>query len=135
MFKILEKFQLYEGHKRFNTIREDHDTLKLHQAVARHVSATGLDNLSLPTLSKHSKMSDNDKDIWNAAYREKYTGLHEQQKAWSYIMEEEYQILLKTFNASILPTMAISTIKYNKHGKPKRAKYRIVALGNLDPHD
>ena len=31
--------------------------------------------------------------------------------------------------------MAISTVKYDEHGKPKRAKYRIVALGNLDPHD
>ena len=31
--------------------------------------------------------------------------------------------------------MAISTIKYDKCGKPKRAKYRIVALGNLDPHE
>ena len=34
-----------------------------------------------------------------------------------------------------LPTMAISTIKYDENGKPKRAKYRIVALGNLDPHE
>ena len=28
--------------------------------------------------------------------------------------------------------MAISTIKYDEDGRPKRAKYRIVALGNLD---
>ena len=32
-----------------------------------------------------------------------------------------------------LPSMAISTIKY-ENGKPVRAKYRIVALGNLDHH-
>jgi len=31
--------------------------------------------------------------------------------------------------------MAISTIKHDEFGRPKRAKYRIVALGNLDPHD
>lgn len=31
--------------------------------------------------------------------------------------------------------MAISTIKYNGNGEPDCAKYRIVALGNLDPHD
>mmetsp|Transcript_10476 Transcript_10476/g.14799 ORF Transcript_10476/g.14799 Transcript_10476/m.14799 type:complete len:182 (+) Transcript_10476:2-547(+) len=33
-----------------------------------------------------------------------------------------------------MPTMAISTIKYNKDGMPTRAKCRILALGNLDPH-
>ena len=31
--------------------------------------------------------------------------------------------------------MAISTIKYDQHGLPSGAKYRIVALGNLDPND
>ena len=31
--------------------------------------------------------------------------------------------------------MAISTIKYDKDGLPKRAKYRVVALGNLDPNE
>ena len=135
VFSMIEKFQLYEGHKRFDKIREDHDKIKFHQSVARHVSAAGLDNMSPPTLSKHSQMTDNDKTIWDAAYREEYTGLHEQQQAWSYITEAEYKILCKTFDPSILPTMAISTIKYDEHGKPKRAKYRIVALGNLDPHE
>ena len=31
--------------------------------------------------------------------------------------------------------MAISTIKYDEMGQPKRAKYKILALVNLDPHD
>ena len=30
--------------------------------------------------------------------------------------------------------MAISALKYDKNGNKQRAKYRIVALGNLDPH-
>eukprot|EP00957_Ditylum_brightwellii_P109227 8331803-Ditylum_brightwellii.AAC.1 len=30
--------------------------------------------------------------------------------------------------------MAIATLKYDEDGNPKRAKYRIVALGNLDPY-
>ena len=135
VFHLLDTFQLYEGHKRFDKIKEDHATLQFHQEVARHVSAAGLETLSTPTLTKHFKMSPNDKAIWDAAYKEEYMGLHEQQKAWSYITEEEYQVLCKTFNPSILPTMAITTIKYDEHGEPKRAKYRIVALGNLDPHD
>ena len=62
-------------------------------------------------------------------------GLHEQQQAWSYITEDEYKTLCKSFTPSILPTMAISTIKYDENGNPKRAKYRIVALGNLDPYE
>jgi len=33
-----------------------------------------------------------------------------------------------------LPTMVIATIKYDANNKPKRAKYRIVVLGNLDYH-
>jgi len=33
-----------------------------------------------------------------------------------------------------LPTMAIATIKYDEHNQPKCAKYRIVVLGNHDPH-
>ena len=32
-----------------------------------------------------------------------------------------------------LPTMAISTMKCDENMKPKRAKWIIVALGNLDP--
>ena len=31
--------------------------------------------------------------------------------------------------------MAVSTIKFDKDGMPKRAKYRIVALGNLEYRD
>jgi len=30
--------------------------------------------------------------------------------------------------------MAITTIKYDGNNKPKRAKYRLVVLGNLDYH-
>jgi hypothetical protein len=30
--------------------------------------------------------------------------------------------------------MAIATIKYDENNKPKRAKYRLVVLGNLDYH-
>ena len=133
VFHLIDTFQLYEGYKRFNSIKEDHAKLNFHREVARHVSAAGLENLSTPTLSKHSQMSPNDKAIWDAAYKEEYMGLHQEQKAWSYITEDEYKVLCKSFDESLLPTMAITTIKYDKKGLPKRAKYRIVALGNLDP--
>ena len=29
--------------------------------------------------------------------------------------------------------MVLATIKRNTHGNPIRAKYRVIALGNLDP--
>ena len=34
-----------------------------------------------------------------------------------------------------LPTMALSTIKKDENGQPKRCKYRIVVLGHLDNHN
>jgi hypothetical protein len=33
-----------------------------------------------------------------------------------------------------IPSMAIAVIKYDEHNRPKRAKYRILVLGNLDYH-
>jgi hypothetical protein len=50
------------------------------------------------------------------------------------ISEEEYQNMNHIFGTLLL-TMAISTIKYDGDGKPVQAKYRIVTLGNLDPHN
>ena len=41
---------------------------------------------------------------------------------------------MKHLYKGIMPTMAIATIKYDGNGRPIRAKYRIVALGNLDHH-
>ena len=45
----------------------------------------------------------------------------------------EYNRIHPTVGAA-LPTMAISTTKYDENGNPSRAKWQIVALGNLDPH-
>ena len=47
------------------------------------------------------------------------------------ITEDDYNAIRHKVKA-LLPTMAISTIKFDEDGKPKRAKYRILALGNLD---
>jgi len=73
------------------------------------------------------------KDIWDAAYAEEYFGLKDL-PAWTTLSEAEYQ-RKKSEYKTILPTMAISTIKHDEFGRVKREKYRIVALGNLDPHD
>ena len=50
------------------------------------------------------------------------------------ISETGYKTLTKLFGPAI-PSMAISCIKMDKFGNPKRAKYRIVALGNHEERD
>ena len=100
--------------------------------VTRKVSAANLQLLQAPTLLNHHKLHPSDKQIWDASYRDEYEGLHNIQ-TWETITEEEYNAS-KHILGKLMPTMAISVIKYDSKGKPDRAKYRIVALGNLDPH-
>ena len=101
--------------------------------VARHISAKTLDNLQAPTLVRHRLLTPNDKKLWDAAYDEEYDGL-QNLPAWDIISEAEYK-RLRPITGNALPTMAISTIKKDENGNPKRCKYRIVALGNLDPNN
>ena len=61
-------------------------------------------------------------------------GLHEVTETWEYTTEDKYKALRPVVR-NALPTMAISKVKTNEDGKPERAKYRIVVLGNLDPHN
>jgi len=76
-------------------------------------------------------MDPSDKLIWDAAYDEEYDGLVSL-PTWEVISEAQFRQLSKGKKA--LPTMAIATIKYDNHNRPKRAKYRIVVLGNQDHH-
>lgn len=99
-----------------------------------HVNASSLQSLHPPSsLKQHSNMTENDKGIWDRAYLNEYLGLTEDTNTWEYISEKEYQIL-RPITGNALPSMAISTIKKDADGNPIRAKYRIVVLGNLDPH-
>ena len=66
------------------------------------------------------------------AYAEEYNGLINLD-VFDFITEKEYNNL-KHVLGQTLPSMAISTIKHDENGHPIRAKYRIVALGNLDHH-
>ena len=77
-------------------------------------------------------MSSTDKAIWDEAYCEEYDGLSSI-PTWEVLSEDQFKLLSKGRKA--LPSMAISTIKYDANNKPKRAKYRIVVLGNLDYHN
>ena len=124
---------LYKGHVSIQQVLLNKSSKTLSKIIANHVSAKGLESHDVPTLLSHKNMSPNDRKIWDAAYAEEYFGLHDL-PAWTTLTEAEYQ-QNKTEYKTILPTMAISTIKHDEFGRPKRAKYRIVALGNLDPHD
>ena len=129
---FIKSGQLTQGHPPFHTIFNLIRQQKFEQSVARHVSAANLQHMDAPTLMKMSSLQNHDKDIWKEAYDEEYYGLYNL-PAWTSISESEYQ-KIRHIVGSALPTMALSTIKYDENGKPKRAKWRIVALGNLDPH-
>ena len=104
-----------------------------HLIIARHISARDLKlNKAPASLLNHAKMHPSDRKTWDASYKEEYDGL-QNIDTWEIITESEYRSI-KPFVGKMMPTMAISTIKKDKEGKPIRAKYRIVALGNLDPH-
>jgi hypothetical protein len=76
-------------------------------------------------------MDSNDKLIWDVTYNKEYDGLVSL-PTWDILTEEQFRCISKGKRA--LPTMAIATIKYDENNKPKRAKYRLVVLGNLDMH-
>jgi len=96
------------------------------------VTAHGLQQLIAPTSLKNlQKLSASDKTIWQAAYDEEYDGLFSI-PTWEVISEDEFKKLHKSVKP--LPSMPIASLEYDGNNKPKRAKYRIVVLGNLNYH-
>jgi len=129
---LLDSGQLFRGHSKFKNVYDVRNKISLHDSVLRHISAHGLKSLIPPTsLKADNTLDPGDKEIWTAAYDEEYDGL-EALPTWEIITEEQYRQLSKGKRA--LPTMAIATIKYDENNRPKRAKYRLVVLGNHDPH-
>ena len=101
--------------------------------ISSKVSAANLHDQQTPSsLLNHYKLHPHDKVIWDKAYAQEYQGLQDID-TWEYISETDYQNCKHIFG-KLMPTMAISVIKKDENGKPVRCKYRIVALGNLDPH-
>jgi hypothetical protein len=105
----------------------------LSTSYCKRVSAQELDVCQTPTLLTHDKLTNKDRSLWDASYAEEYYGLQDL-GTWEVITDDEYQ-QIKNVVGKALPSMAISTIKYDGEGKPDRCKYRIVVLGNLDPND
>lgn len=109
----MESGQLFKGHTKFTKVYQARAQVQLKDCVLRHVPAHGLESVFPPSSSNnHSKLSINNRIIWDAAYDEEFVGL-------------------SSFSTwEIVTTMAIATIKYDEFNRPKRAKYRIVILGN-----
>jgi len=129
---LMNSHQLFRGHPSYKKLVQAKSSFILGKAIAKHVSAKGLSSHDVPTLVNHRRMKKQDKDIWDSAYAEEYFGL-KNLPAWTTITESEYKTMQHKYK-TLLPTMAISTIKFDEHNQPKRAKHRIVVLGNLDPH-
>ena len=66
-------------------------------------------------------------------YDEGYYGLQDI-PTWTTISEQEYS-KIKHIVCHAFPTMDIFIVKYDENGNPKRTKWRIVALSNLNPHE
>jgi hypothetical protein len=129
---LLDSGQLFKGHAKFKNVYDSRSQFQLRDCVLRHVSAHGLHSLIPPSsLSKIASMDPNDQAIWYASYDEEYDGLADI-PTWDVITEEQYQKLKGRCKA--IPSMAIAVIKYDENNRPKRAKFRIVVLGNLDYH-
>lgn len=125
--------QLVPGFQRKEYIHQLQQLQSTTNIVALHVTATNLhSHFSPQSLKRHMAMHPDDKATWDAAYAEEYHGLQDLH-CFEYISESDYQSLRNVLGPT-LPSMAISTIKHDEQGQPVRAKYRIVALGNLDPH-
>ena len=130
--QLLDSGQIFKGHAKFKRVYSARAQLQLRDCVLRHVSAHGLSSLVAPSsLKSHSKLSPSDKSVWDDAYFEEYDGLSSL-PTWEVLTEQQYKSLYKDVKS--LPSMAIATIKYDEFNRPKRAKYRIVVLGNHDYH-
>jgi deoxyuridine 5'-triphosphate nucleotidohydrolase len=135
---MIHNRKLFEGWKTSSSIINARLCRSMSNIAAnlirsRHVSAVNLIQKSAPSsLLQHAKLHPDDKQIWDKSYFEEYEGL-QKLNTWKVITEDEYHAI-KTQVKRTLPTMAIATVKTDGEGNPIRAKYRIVALGNLDPH-
>ena len=131
---LLRNKKLFQGWKNLRLAASARLIKSISNVHARHISAKDLTVLRSPSsLTKHSQLPEPDKALWDSAYAEEYHGL-EKLGTWRAVPEDEYQTLKHVIKSKFVPTMAISTIKYDGDGNPSRCKYRIVALGNLDPH-
>ena len=73
------------------------------------VGTKNLDVNQSPSLLHHHKLTQNDRNIWDAAYMAEHNGLVNIE-TWELITEDQYNDM-KHLYKGLLPTMAITTIK------------------------
>jgi hypothetical protein len=130
---LLDTGQLFRGHTKFRRVYQTCTQVQLRDCVLRHVTAHGLSSFVAPSsLKSIASMTSTDQDVWLSAYDEEFDGLSSL-PTWDIVTEEQFKRLNKGVKA--LSSMVIATIKYDKFNRPKRAKYCIVVLGNLDYHN
>ena len=123
---LIDNKKLFKGWRNLRLASTARLLRAISNAYYRHISAKKLTILKAPFLLKHDQLPEIDKLLWDKSYKEEYEGL---QKLGT------WRQLKQVIKAKFLPTMAISTIKYDGEGKPNSCKYRIVALGNLNTHN
>ena len=80
----------------------------------RKISAKTLQSEVPPKcLKDHSRLSPNDKEIWDATYLEEYLGIHETTHTWEYISEEEYRNTISLKPNLALPYLQWSCLRSN----------------------
>ena len=86
--KLIDNLQLFQGHPHFKTIKTMQLSNNIGAALARHISAKKLTSSDVPSLLNHHSLTQTDRVIWDAAYKEEYDGLTHL-PAWVTITEAE----------------------------------------------
>ena len=125
---------LFPGHSTVSSFLRPSTQITTTQSnvSANFVSATGL-QLPCPTSLKFALDASNpDRLIWSQPYNEEKGGL-KNMDVFRRITKQEYLQLRKSGKVpQSIPSMCVIVVKYDKYGKPHRAKCRIVALGNFE---
>jgi hypothetical protein len=125
---------LFPGHSTISSFIRPSSTKPTNAspASANFVSASGL-QLPCPSSLKFALDPTNpDRFIWSQSYNEEKGGL-ENMDVFRRISKQEYLQLRKSNKVpKAIPSMCVIVVKYDKYGKPHRAKCRIVALGNFE---
>lgn len=108
---MIKSSQITKGHLPFYCIFNVRQQSRFEHIVAKHISAASLKHVDVLTLLNMQRINDNAKKIWKDNYEVQY-GLNDL-PAWTTISEVEYQII-RHIIGHVLPTMAISTVKYDR---------------------
>jgi len=86
----LDTGQLFKEHTKFSKVYQARNQGQLRDCVLRHVSVHGLGSILAPlSIKSHSKLSSNDKQIWDAAYDKEFDSLSSL-PTWDIVTEDQF---------------------------------------------